>query len=43
MGRERRTNPFLRPDSPALQATVGLTGADPVTVFAEIRRRRNEF
>jgi hydroxyacylglutathione hydrolase len=43
IGRERRTNPFLRPDSPALQATVGLTGADPVTVFAEIRRRRNEF
>ena len=43
MGRERRTNPFLRPDSPGLQATLGLPGASLVDVFAETRRRRNVF
>jgi hydroxyacylglutathione hydrolase len=43
MGRERLTNPFLRPDSPGLQATLGLSGAALVDVFAETRRRRNEF
>lgn len=43
IGRERKTNPFLRPDSPGLQATLGMTGADLVDVFAETRRRRNAF
>jgi hydroxyacylglutathione hydrolase len=43
IGRERRTNPFMRPDSPGLQATLGLAGAPVVDVFAETRRRRNEF
>jgi hydroxyacylglutathione hydrolase len=43
IGREKRTNPFLRPDSPGLQQTLGLTGAALVDVFAETRRRRNEF
>ncbi len=43
IGRERQTNPFLRPDSAGLQATLGLTGASLVEVFAETRRRRNEF
>lgn len=43
IGRERLTNPFLRPDSPELQATLGLRGASLIEVFAETRRRRNEF
>jgi hydroxyacylglutathione hydrolase len=43
IGRERRTNPFLRPDSAGVQAALGMTGAAPVEVFAELRRRRNEF
>jgi hydroxyacylglutathione hydrolase len=43
IGRERRTNPFLRPDSPALRATLGLPGASLVEVFAETRRRRNTY
>ena len=43
IGRERKTNPFFRPDSPGLQATLGLVGAPVVEVFAEIRRRRNVF
>jgi hydroxyacylglutathione hydrolase len=43
IGRERQTNPFLRPDSPGLQATLGLAGASLVEVFAETRQRRNTF
>jgi len=43
MGRERLTNPFLRPDSAGLKATLGLADAGPVEVFAETRRRRNSF
>jgi hydroxyacylglutathione hydrolase len=40
---ERATNPFLRSDSPETQANLGLIGADPVQVFAEIRRRKDSF
>ncbi len=43
IGLERATNPFLRPTSPDLQATLGLAGADPVAVFAETRRRKDNF
>lgn len=43
IGLERATNPFLRPDSPGLQATLGLSGARLVDVFAETRRRRDGF
>lgn len=43
MGRERATNPFLRPDDAGIRATLGLGNADVVDVFAEIRRRRNAF
>lgn len=40
---EHATNPFLRSDSPEIQANVGLSGADPVTVFTEVRRRKDSF
>ena len=40
---ERATNPFLRSDSPEIQASVGLSGADPVAVFTEVRRRKDSF
>ncbi|MEX0646029.1 MAG: hydroxyacylglutathione hydrolase [Parvularculaceae bacterium] len=40
---ERATNPFLRARDPALQASVGLAGADPVDVFAEVRKRKDRF
>ncbi len=40
---EIATNPFLRADVPAVQAAVGMADADPVTVFAEIRRRKDKF
>jgi hydroxyacylglutathione hydrolase len=43
IGLEKATNPFLRPDSPNLQATVGLENGDLVAVFAETRRRKDSF
>jgi hydroxyacylglutathione hydrolase len=40
---EKAANPFLRADDPKLAAAVGLAGAPPVQVFAEIRRRKDNF
>lgn len=40
---ERRTNPFLRPDSPEIRKTLGMEAASDVAVFAEIRRRKDNF
>lgn len=40
---ELDTNPFLRADDPAMAAAVGKAGADPVAVFAEIRKRKDAF
>ena len=40
---ERATNPFLRARDPGLQASIGMAGADPVAVFAEIRKRKDRF
>lgn len=40
---ELATNPFLRAEIPAVQKAVGLEGADPAEVFAEIRRRKDAF
>lgn len=38
---ELATNPFLRADAPDVQAAVGMSGADPAAVFAELRERKN--
>lgn len=43
IGRELKTNPFLRADRPELAEAIGLEGAKPVDVFAELRRRRDHF
>jgi len=43
IGLENETNPFLRADEPGIAKAVGLAGADPVTVFAEIRQRKDNF
>ena len=43
IGREKQTNPFLRADDPALAGAVGMAGADPVAVFAEVRGRKDRF
>lgn len=40
---EKATNPFLRPASPDLQATIGLAGSDEVSVFARTRALKDEF
>lgn len=43
LGEEIAANPFLRADDPGLQAALGLSGQDPVTVFADIRSRKDRF
>jgi hydroxyacylglutathione hydrolase len=43
IGLEKATNPFLRAADPAVQAAIDKTGADVVSVFAELRIRKNRF
>lgn len=40
---ELATNPFLRANLPEVQKNVGMEGADPAAVFAEIRARKDRF
>jgi hydroxyacylglutathione hydrolase len=40
---EQETNPFLRASDPEIQANLGMSGADPRDVFAEIRTRKDRF
>ncbi len=40
---EKATNPFLRAAEPGIQANLGMAGADPAAVFAEIRARKDSF
>ncbi len=40
---ELETNPFLRPDDPAIRAHLGMVDASDADVFAEIRRRKDSF
>ena len=40
---ELATNPFLRAEREDVQASVGMPGADPAAVFAEIRSRKDRF
>jgi hydroxyacylglutathione hydrolase len=40
---ELAANPFLRVEEPAIQAAVGLPGAEPAAVFAELRTRKDRF
>jgi hydroxyacylglutathione hydrolase len=39
---ELATNPFLRAEEPNVQRAVGMAGADPAAVFAELRDRKNK-
>jgi len=43
LGVEKEANPFLRPDSPTIRATLEMPDADDVAVFAEVRRRKDRF
>jgi len=40
---ERQANPFLRADEADVQRAVGMEGADAVAVFAELRRRKDNY
>ena len=40
---EKRTNPFLRPNSPEIRHTLNMAGASDVEVFGEMRRRKDSF
>ena len=40
---EFATNPFLRADDPAIRAHLGMEGAGDEAVFAEIRKRKDNF
>lgn len=43
MGLEKKTNPFLRPDSVEIRKSLGMEKADNVAVFGEIRARKDKF
>ena len=43
LGVEKATNPFLRPASTALRARLGLADASNTEVFAETRKRKDQF
>lgn len=43
IGQEKKANPFLRTGSAEIRATLGMTDAGDVEVFAEIRRRKDSF
>ncbi|WP_119677558.1 hydroxyacylglutathione hydrolase [Indioceanicola profundi] len=43
LGREKAVNPFLRADDPAMAAAMGMAGANPVAVFAAIRRGKDNY
>jgi hydroxyacylglutathione hydrolase len=43
LGEEKRANVFLRADDPAVAAAVGLAGKPSSQVFAEVRKRKNNF
>jgi hydroxyacylglutathione hydrolase len=40
---EKKTNPFLRPNSPELRRSLGMENASDVEVFGETRRRKDSF
>lgn len=40
---ELATNPFLRGHTPGVQQAVDMVGADPALVFAEVRKRKDNF
>ena len=43
MGLEKKTNPFLRPDSHEIRKSLGMEKASDVAVFGEIRARKDKF
>ena len=43
IGLEKRTNPFLRPQSAEIRKTLGMEKASDTELFGEIRRRKDNF
>ena len=43
LSEELATNPFLRCHDPAIKASVGMIDAQPSAVFAEVRKRKDNF
>ncbi|SFR10277.1 hydroxyacylglutathione hydrolase [Poseidonocella sedimentorum] len=43
LSQELATNPFLRADSPEIQASAGCSGADGAEVFAKVRKMKDAF
>lgn len=43
LGLEKRTNPFLRSDTPEMAKAMDLPEGDPVAVFAALRRAKDSF
>ena len=43
IGAEKAANPFLRPADPAIRARLGLEDASDTDVFAELRKRKDNF
>lgn len=43
LGDEKAGNPFLRADDPEIQQCLGMSEANPVRVFAELRGRKDQF
>jgi hydroxyacylglutathione hydrolase len=43
IGLEKQTNPFLRASSPEIRRTLGMQTVPDVQVFAEVRRRKDNF
>lgn len=43
MQEEWASNPFLRPESPAIRARLGMEGESDLAVFSELRRRKDNF
>ena len=43
IGREKRTNPFLRADNPGIRTRLGMNQAPAAAVFGEIRKRKDSF
>ena len=40
---ELQTNPFLRPEDPEIQKNLNMVGNSPEEVFAELRKRKDNF
>jgi hydroxyacylglutathione hydrolase len=43
LGMEKRTNPFLRADTPQLAKAVGIGPNEPIAVFAALRKAKDNF